>query len=104
MIATQLYIRMADNEWSSNCPMDALAKEQLELHKDVPNLVVYVNEHAGWYLGYAMVDGRMVIVDTANDAATVSPERRRFWERVKGATWESLPGINRNDLTPACTA
>ena len=92
---TQLWVQMAHNEWSSTHPMHLIAQEQFALHPEVQNLVVYVQEHAGWYLAYGMLDGKMVIVDTANDAATITGERRRFWERVRGSKWHTLPTVRR---------
>lgn len=94
-----LYVRMADNEWGTTHPMEKIAAEQFRLNRHVENLVVNVQEHAGWYLQYAIVDGRQVIVGTANDAAVVTPERKRFWDSVKGAEHTMLRQINRNDLS-----
>ena len=103
MKATMLYVRLADNEWSSQTVngvglMEHVAREQLELHRDVENLIVHVTEHAGWFLVYSMQDENMIIVGTANDAAAVTPERRRFYENIRGAEWNTLPGINRQEL------
>lgn len=99
---TQLIVQMADHEWSSNVDMQKLAEEQLVLHAGVPDLMVTVYEHAGWYLSYALVDGKPAIVETANDAAAVTPERKRFWEKVKFQKWETLPTIRRPAKTPTC--
>lgn len=96
----QVEVKMADHEYeSASLRMDDLAREQFTIHHDkMEHLMVTVNEHAGWFLSYAMVDGIMVIVETANDAATVTPERRQFWSRINNCEhkWNRLPTVNRN--------
>lgn len=94
-IAHSLTIQMGEKEYDSNCPMGDLAAEQFALHHDKYNLLVCVREHGGWYLEFGLVNGKMAIVGTANDSASVTQERRQFWERVKLARWEHLPIIRR---------
>ena len=97
MILHELNVHMASFEWSSTHPMEQIADELFEKYKDLENLVIRVYEHAGWYLIFAKEGEKTIIVGTANDAATITPERQRFWERVKGAEHRQLPTIRRGE-------
>ena len=92
----RLVIQLADNEWGNQL-MDRVASEALVEHRDKPNLVVVVQEHAGWFLSYT--HGRE-IVDTANDTAVLSHPAREFWEKVRGLPEVHLGYIRRNVTRP----
>ncbi len=93
-----IYIRMANNEYDTNCDMRKLAEEQFALHPEVENLIVEVYEHGGWWLGFAKDDGQIIIVSTANDMATVNPARRRFWDRCRHMPPKVVANINREPV------
>lgn len=90
-----LYIRMADHEWSSNTDMKKLAQDAINERPHTANLVVSVQEHAGWHEDYAMQDGELICVGTANDGAAITTERRKFWNRCGKMPTKVLPQINR---------
>jgi hypothetical protein len=99
-------VKMTDHEWSSNTDMGLLARHELAKYPKTDRVVVHVQEHAGWYLEYGRdpgsEDGKIVVVGTANDAATVTEERRRFWrhwnEDTQKAEWVE---VKRPALAPA---
>ena len=57
-------IFLADNEFSSVMPK--VAKNFIEKNYGETPLVVTVHEHGGWFLSYAMVDGNLEIVSSAD--------------------------------------
>lgn len=95
-MVNMLEIKMANGEYDSNTPMKEIAREAFAMYAHVENLVVSVREHAGWYLSWAMVDGEMVVVETANDSARMSAAARKFYARVANMELNYLPAVDRN--------
>jgi hypothetical protein len=96
-VVHRLWVFMASDEWGNEL-LHKLAAEYLAQHLDKPNLVVSVHEHGGWYLDFTHAkpgSNGPILVGTANDTATPSPERRRFWERVNGLPEVYVDSIRR---------
>lgn len=97
----RLWVHMASNEWSSGHQfnlMPYLAQFYAKKRKDQWPLVVEVWEHGGWYLSWLFDEDNPegASYGTANDAATVSPEKRALWEKY-GKTQEVGVGSIRRD-------
>lgn len=79
------YIQLADDEWEHDYKrpysiMKFVAEEEL---KDGA-YVVEVREHTGWWLRYAMINGEVKIIGSANDQAAFNDQGvRNFWEEMK---------------------
>lgn len=89
-------VQMADDEWSSQeigGIMDRIAKEILT-GKNPPNIVT-VQEHGGWFLQYAMIDGKIEIVGTANGSAFFTDRIKEYRESIFNAKFTYLPRIER---------
>jgi hypothetical protein len=90
-------IQLAD-EWGSSL-MEAVATTALRdpAHADKQPLIVRVQEHGGWSLGFTLLEGEVAVVYSANDAAVFHGPAREFREAAYRAAWHYLPMINRND-------
>jgi len=82
-------VSLADNEWGSPL-MEQVAKETLDANPELD--YVLVQEHAGWFLSWNRDE---VIVQTANDAAVLSPAAREWWRQFAGST--CVASIRRQD-------
>ena len=94
-----LHVKLADNEWGSEL-MQQRARHELTagVYAHLPNLAVHVDEHAGWWLTWALVDGEMVCVGTANDMAVMDGKAKEFWARTRD--WERIfPWLDRPSLS-----
>ncbi len=79
--------RQPDGTWTthdiSGRPIDNMrgaAKEVFDANPDLEFLVVHVYEHGGWHLAFLR---DMTIVETANDAATLSERAQAFYNRCR---------------------
>jgi hypothetical protein len=99
----QAWIHMADDEWGNEL-MREIAKEYFAnpvynngtpVEADKRPLVVRVHEHAGWSLSFAMIDGEMRCVSSANDAAEFGDKVNAFRKAVYHAKWENVADIRR---------
>jgi hypothetical protein len=86
-----IYVFLADNEYGNEL-MTQIAKDTFNQFPNDPNLVVYVVEHAGWFLAF---NRDLNIVGTANDSAILSHEAKRFLNKLQGNP-NYLPEIRRN--------
>lgn len=88
----EIRVHLSREEWGNEL-MDKIANEVYEAHKDkagdVP-LVIIVYEHAGWSLGYAMIEGKLQTCYSANDAAVYHGAKKAFRENAYHAKWEAL--------------
>lgn len=75
------FVWLADNEYG-NPLMNRVAEEFLCDHPEVD--VVEVIEHAGWWMRYARLNGRVVVIGSANDQA-VYPDEVQELRREYGA-------------------
>lgn len=93
-----LRVHLADHEWGNRL-MELVAEEALldPAHAGRHPLVVTVHEHGGWWLSFALIDGRPSVVYTANDAAAFAGKQREFREAAYRADWQYLPEVWRND-------
>lgn len=90
------HVHLGAKEWGNELMLQ-IATEILdnETNKD-KILVVHVYEHAGWWLQYAKLDGEIIVVGTANDAAVMKGKPELFRQRyVTGADFEYLPEVRR---------
>jgi len=97
---TTLLIHMADDEWGNEL-MYKLAEDAIRAHPECECLVVKVYEHAGWFLQFAMLNGELKVVGTANDGAVFSDEVRAFHRLCRDLTFEELPYIRRQNAVDA---
>jgi hypothetical protein len=83
-----VHVRMGDDQYGNEL-MDKLAQKALAEHSE-PGAMVIVNvqEHGGWFLDFAMINGKLCTVDSANDQAYKPPEIRAFWALVNCPTNE----------------
>ena len=91
----KLYIHLGAKEYGNEL-MREVALEQLQKYPAEANLVVHVTEHGGWFLAWTLIDGQMVVVDTANDGAILSPAAKQFWETHRTSEVKMLETIRRS--------
>ncbi len=93
-------ITMADHE----CGNELLQRIALAVFDDHPEdretVVVEVHEHAGWYLTYGVIDGRITCVGSANDSARFDPKVKEFWGRINAMECVYHPWVRRP--SPPC--
>lgn len=90
-----LTVHLAGNEWG-NATMLRLATEALTSRKRPAGIeVVTVFEHGGWWLEYALVNGAVCVVNSANGGARFSPDVEKWHAERAGRKWESLGTIRR---------
>lgn len=87
-------IFLADDEWSD--VMSRVAQNFIEKNYGETPLVVTVHEHGGWFLSYAMVDGNLEIVSSANGKAIYSDKVQAFRNAIYDSEWEPYTEIRRN--------
>ena len=75
---THQMIHMADDEWG-NSLMQEIAETAIAGWKGPGELVVEVYEHAGWYLAWSRIDGKIACVSSANDCAQFTKKIKQFW-------------------------
>lgn len=90
-VAHLVVIHLADNEYG-NEKMDEVAQEYFRKHPDIPNLIVDVREHGGWWLQYARCG---TVVGTANDAALFGPNGAKLRAQLATCRLEYLGSIRR---------
>lgn len=92
----KLYIHLADDEWG-NALMHRVAEEALSdpRYEERQPLVVCVHEHAGWTLEFALLDGRVTVVSSANDLAVYHGDAARFREEFRDASVRFAGTIRR---------
>lgn len=90
------WVWMGDTEYG-NDKMAAAAKEVFAAHPGHEPMMVEVTEHAGWRLAFNRAG---VIVDTANDGASLSQEAKDWWKSVEGHEREVVGSLRRGE-TPA---
>lgn len=76
------HIHLANDEWGSDL-MRKVAEDYLASTSN-PYAVVTVHEHAGWFLEFAKLNGRTIVVGTANDMATMSEPAKCFHALIRG--------------------
>jgi hypothetical protein len=95
-------VKMASHEYQSNTDMDKIASDILLADDYDPAypLVVSVYEHAGWWLEYALVEGKVRVVGSANDGAKWSGPVVDFKMRIRYQAYlrEECKTIDRPDL------
>lgn len=96
MLVYCVTVFLASNEWGNDL-MQKVAEEVFgdPQYADKQPLVVLVNEHAGWFLNYALIDGVVTTIGSANDSAVYTGAKQQFREKIRGAKWEHLPTIRR---------
>jgi hypothetical protein len=89
-------VHLADNEWGNELMKQVAQEIILSIRKLVTPLVVYVYEHAGWALGYTMIDGELKVCYSANDAARYSEKVEAFRQAAYNAEWVTLDEFHRS--------
>lgn len=81
-----VHVRMADDQWGNEL-MDKLAAMAMAEHAEPgATVIVNVQEHAGWFMDYAMIGGRLTVISSANDLAYKTLEVRSFLAEVNAPT------------------
>jgi hypothetical protein len=89
-VVYEVAVHLGDNEWGSDLMMRVAAGVMgSPAYAGKEPLVVTVHEHAGWWLQFAMVDGHLTIVGTANDRARFAGPGENFRLRCEKARTES---------------
>lgn len=88
-------IHLGPKEWD-NSTMRKVAKEFIEANPGETPLVVTVYEHGGWALGFAMIDGELEVVNSANGSAVYPEKTMAFKKAIYHAKWVDYPEIRRS--------
>jgi hypothetical protein len=81
---THQTIHLAEDEWG-NTLMQEIAESAIAEWRGPGELVVEVYEHAGWFLTFARINGRIACVSSANDCARFDQQIRQFWSDYNSA-------------------
>lgn len=89
-------IHLGPKEWGNDV-MHVIAREYLAEREGRFTLptIVRVQEHGGWHLSFAMIDGEMTVVGSANDRSVFKPAAERLRRRAYAAPSIQLPEIRR---------
>lgn len=89
------WIHLASDEWGSDL-MDRIAKDYFDTYiGDKTRLVVEIHEHAGWFLAYGFIGGRVRTIGSANDSARFDEDVKAFWKKLEGGANAMIPSIRR---------
>jgi len=100
----RLLIYLADDEWGNKL-MTQLADEALAdpRYAAYQPLVVSVYEHAGWWLEFALLEGHVTVVASANDLAVFHGAALAFRERYYDGS-PTIVGDIRREASAPCAA
>jgi hypothetical protein len=98
MKVRQIHVFLARDEWTSPV-MERVATRYLndpQYAGETP-LVVRVNEHGGWTLSYALIDGKVETIGSANSDSIFPEHIQKFRESIYHAEWEHGQTIRRDN-------
>lgn len=97
VLCHHLRIRMGDNQWGNEL-MYELAERAFRRLDGIENLVVEVVEHAGWFLDFTMINGKIRTVGTANDMAYFPEFVREHCRKFNGCEWKYLGTVDGDTM------